>query len=387
MLTLAHTSDLHVCEHLRPADLIVVLNAFLADVKAQAVDLIVIAGDLFDRRSTPEERIVLAEFLQEAASIAGVFIVKGNHDVAGDLTIFGRLETHLPLVVMDRPTLPEGARVHGRFGIIALPWADKSHFVSHLDAGVDSEKTRLMTIEAMETLLVGLHAEASRLRAEGFVPILVSHLMVAGSVTSTGQVMQGVGIELTPYAIQEIGCEYAALGHVHKSQSWFDGRVSYSGSPVRQNFGESEPKGYNLVSFNEDGSFAGLEFRPLPAREILLLEADWTQTAGQGDAICTPGQLAEIKGALVRFRYRIGAGQLHTVDEDTLRRFLLDHGAAEVKLEAVVQHETRVRSESIGASKSIADKLQAYFDAKGMSITPEQQARLADKVTTIEREG
>jgi len=78
---------------------------------------------------------------------------------------------------------------------------------------------------------------------------------------------------------------------------------------------------------------------------------------------------------------------LHTVDEDMLRRFLLDHGAAEVKLEAVVQHETRVRSESIGSSKSIADKLQAYFDAKGMSITPEQQARLADKVTTIEREG
>jgi len=292
--------------------------------------------------------------------------------------------------VMDRPTMPGCAFVAGGFGVIALPWADKSHLVSQLEATVEAENTRLMTIEAVENLLIGLRAEAARLRSEGLIPVLVSHLMVAGSVTSTGQVMQGIGIELTPYAIQEIGCEYAALGHVHAHQSWFDGRVSYSGSPVRQNFGEGERKGYNLVTFDDEGKFVSNEFRPLPAREIVLIEADWTgDRASQldGGVLQMGMDDQEIKWALVRFRYRIDAANLHLANDDDFRGILLQEGAAEVKVEAVVVHGNRIRSEAIVTATSTKEKVLAYLASKGETLTEEAMARLEQNLAAIEQEG
>jgi len=106
MYRLAHISDTHVCDRLRPQDLHRVLEAFVEQATELQVDLIVHAGDFFDRRSTPEERLVLATFLQEAARICPVFGVRGNHDCPKDLDIFNELEADNYIRIFDRPTQP-----------------------------------------------------------------------------------------------------------------------------------------------------------------------------------------------------------------------------------------------------------------------------------------
>ena len=239
MYRLAHISDTHVCQTTRFDDLKNVLDVFLRDAADANVDAIVHAGDFFDRLSTPQERLVMAEFLVMASEIAPVFGVKGNHDAAADLAIFNRLATDEDVIIMDRPTRPGEATILGGFAFLALPWFDKAHLVSNLPATVDAETTRLAVMEAADALLIGLRSEADAQRAAGRIPVLVGHVMVSGSMVGSGQVIQGITVELSPHAIREVGTEYAALGHVHMRQEWFDGRVAYSGSPRRNNVSQS----------------------------------------------------------------------------------------------------------------------------------------------------
>src|SRR5262245_22555898 len=101
MLKIAHLSDVHVDMRRRPEDLRMVLDAFLADVYRECVSLILISGDFYERRSAPEERTFLAEFLQRAAEIAPVAGARGNHDAPGDLEILNRLESRCPIFIAD----------------------------------------------------------------------------------------------------------------------------------------------------------------------------------------------------------------------------------------------------------------------------------------------
>jgi exonuclease SbcD len=403
VIRLAHISDTHFAEHKRPEDLKLVLDAFLEQVEKAGVDLIVHAGDFFDKRSTPAERLMLAEFLQRASEAAPVFGVKGNHDAAGDLELFNHLDVMEPGVrLVDRPTRPGEAWIvdlynrpeHGRhqFGVMGLPWFDKAHLVATVDPVVDGETTRRATIETAESLLDGLRAEAARVREAGAIPILVSHAMVAGSVTSTGQVIQGITVELSPFALQEVGAEYVALGHVHAHQQWFNGQVAYSGSPMRHNFGEPEPKGWCLVTFDDYGKFVSNEFRELPARQIVLLNIDWFSEGDGLQQLRTlgplpqPGWLEGCQGALVRFRYNIRAQDLHLVQEDKIAAVILEAGAADVKVEAIVKHEARTRSEAIVTARATIEKIQAYLEAKGESLDDVVMGRITEKLAEIERE-
>ena len=392
MIRLAHVSDLHIDERGRLDDVVAVLRAFLHQAEEAEVDLILVAGDCFERRSTPRERAALADFLQAAALIAPVFGVKGNHDQAGDLSLFNRLEARRMVYFAE---LPLGAVPGSAFlwplkgerfvGLQALPWFDKAHLVSQLEASVDAEASRLMTIEAARAMLTAYRAEAQRLKHDGVVPIFVSHTMVGGSEVSTGQTIIGTTVELAPSDLLDIGAAYVALGHVHKTQEWFDGRVAYSGSPHRCNFGEPEAKGWRLVTLEDDGSFVSNEFRELPARRMVLLEKDWTDSVGQGDdAIATHAELDSMKGALVRWRVHINAQDLAHLDENLVERFLHGAGAAEVQIEAVVEHEARARAPEIVEAKSTLEKVRAFFDAKGIEVGVEQAARLQQKLATLE---
>lgn len=394
MIRIAHTSDLHIDERGRLDDNIAVLDAFLAQAVEAEVDLFVLAGDLFERRSTPAERNALAAFLQEAASIAPVFGVKGNHDAAQDLAIFNRLETDDFIWIADKPTLMPGSApiwlAHGkRLGLLALPWFDKAHLVATLEATVDAEASRQLTIAAAKNLLTCLRAEAQRIRREGAVPILAAHIQVAGSTVASGQTLIGTSVELSPADILDVDAAYAALGHIHFAQEWFEGRVAYSGSPNRCNFGEPETKGWRLVTLADDGDFVSNEVRELPARRMVLIESDWTG-AGAGDldqegiSWSSDVKVHELRDALVRFRYRIRAQDLSRVNEARLREALAAAGAHEVRIEAVIETETRVRAAEISTITSTVEKVDAFLRAKAIDVDEGHRTRLHTKVEELE---
>lgn len=394
-IRIAHTSDLHIDERGRLDDVKAVLDAFLEQASEADVDLFVLAGDFFERRSTPTERNVLANFLQKASAIAPVFGVKGNHDSKDDLTIFNQLEADALVWIADLPTAAPGSAPiwnlgsaddgtsWKKVGLLALPWFDKAHLVAGLEATVDAEQTRLMTIAAAQQLLACLRAEASRIRNQGAVPILAAHIQVAGSEVASGQTLIGTSVELSPGDILDVDAAAAFLGHIHMSQEWFEGRVAYSGSPNRCNFGETETKGWRLVTLTDQGEFVSSELQELPVRSMVLLECDFTRGGPATERLRTISG-GNLHGAIVRFRYRVRAEDLHTVDDAGIEAVLRDAGAHEVKLEAIVESETRVRSEAIAHVQSTAEKVDLYLVAKSIDVDEGGRTRLHSKLEQLE---
>jgi exonuclease SbcD len=384
MIRVVHLSDSHFNEAGRLDDVVAVHRALVKDAEDRGVDIFLHGGDVFERRSTPAERLAVANFLREASAVAPVCIARGNHDVDLDLSIFRLLEQdhQHPIRIIDQPTAAPGSAVEvwaattdKKFGIVAAPWFDRAHMVASLPVEADREDVRLATIEAARGLFNLLAIEARRVRDEGHIPLFVGHLQVQGSEVSTGQTLIGTSVEMSPADILAVGAEYAALGHIHKSQRWFDGRVAYSGSPHRCNFGEHESKGYRLVTLEDDGTFVRNEFIELPARQMVLIDVDWRQGALP---VCS---LPDVQDALVRFRYRIRAQDLHAVDEAALGAVFEEAGAHEVKLEAIVEASVAERSPEVAAARSLAEKLDAYLDAKGLDV---DRARLHARLSELE---
>ena len=380
-----HLSDSHFSDRLRLPDIIEMHRVILERARELRVNLILHAGDFFHARSTPVERIALAEWLQAAAEIAPVFGVRGNHDVAGDLAVFNRLRTKHPVIIEERVTttahmltLEGGDRV----GLLGMAWIDKAAMVSGMEAIDDQGTTTNAVVDGMRQLLTCLRAEASRVRTEGAVPILTTHVMIGGSVMSSGQVLIGQGVELSPSDLADVGAAYVACGHVHCTQEFAGGRVVYSGSPVRHNLGEPEAKGFRFVQIGSAGGGVESEFVELPARRIVLLDSPLRLSPEL--LIDSAFQSGEIPGALVRLRYRVTPEELAAVDEDRLREALMGMGAHEVKLEAIVEQETRVRSEQITAARDTWSKIEAWLVVKGIEIDAPTRERLRTKLAAIE---
>lgn len=92
----------------------------------------------------------------------------------------------------------------------------------------------------------------------------------------------------------------------------------------------------------------------------------------------------DLRGALVRFRYRVFAKDLHLVDAAAIERALFDAGAHEVQIEAVVEHQSRVRSEEIVTTTTTVQKVEAWLRAKQIQLDAAALARLRLKVEQLE---
>jgi len=372
-LRVAHIADTHADERNRLDEYVRVHEAMVDQMIDCDVDLVVHAGDWYERRSTPRERNATADWLQRLANHCPVVGVRGNHDADGDLDILSRLETDHPVDILTHPT---HSADHGSCVVLALPWIDASHISAALPAHTSRADATETSIQAARRLLELLAAEARRHRSDGRPVILAAHALVGGAEVSTGQRLIGQGIEFSPADLLDVGASYVALGHIHKRQDWHGGRVAYSGSTWRQNQGETEPKGWSLVTC-EGADLAGVGFVALPAQAIVHLDADWT------DAV-TPLDVPAVDGAVVRLRYRIRPERLHEVDEDRLREQIVGCGAAEVAIEPMLVHAQRQRCPELETASDLWEQVQAYWTARNATPGPEQRDRVRAKLSEIE---
>lgn len=380
MIRVAHISDSHFDERHRLEDNIRVHEAFIAQAIDAEVDLIVHSGDVYERKSTPAERNAAISFFQKCAGVAPTVIVRGNHDAPGDLLLFERVLCRYGIRVFEQPSVQVvRTRTDDQVCIVAVPWLDRGWLAAQT-GDTDQESIRTKTIDAAERLLQSLSAQAREAQGQFGVPtILVGHLQVQGSETSTGQQLVGSTVELTPATILEVGAQYAALGHIHKAQHWHDGEVCYAGSPQRHNFGEPEAKGWRLGEIDDNGQLVASCFMELPAREIVLIERDWTGGVRAIDAEPLP----DVKGALVRVRARVRAQDLHLVDAEVVGGVLRDRGAEDVKVEISTVHETRARCSEIAQTRDTWEKVQHYLEAKQIELDEEQADRLKQKLAAM----
>src|SRR5690349_23122764 len=131
-MRILHTSDWHLGRSFHGEGLLAAQAAFvdhlLATVEAERVDLVVLAGDIYDRALPPVDAVALADetFARLASSRARIVITSGNHDSAQRLGFNARLadaagfhlRTHLDRVA--EPVLLDDE--HGPVAIYPIPY-------------------------------------------------------------------------------------------------------------------------------------------------------------------------------------------------------------------------------------------------------------------------
>ncbi|HEV2686833.1 MAG TPA: exonuclease subunit SbcD, partial [Actinomycetota bacterium] len=140
-MKLLHTSDWHVGKTLRGRDRSdehrAVLDEITGIARAHSVDLVIVAGDLFESAApTPDAERIVYRALLDLAEIAPVVVVSGNHDndrrlvAVEPLLGLGRITTRAMLAKPDEGGVLTLETANGeRAQIAMLPWVSQRYIV------------------------------------------------------------------------------------------------------------------------------------------------------------------------------------------------------------------------------------------------------------------
>jgi exonuclease SbcD len=295
-MRLLHTSDWHLGRSFHGEGMLAHQAAYvdhlLATIEAERVDVVLVAGDVFDRALPPVDAVALAEeaLVRLASSRARVVLTSGNHDSHQRLGFASRLidtagvhvRTHardvgIPVVVEDG---------HGPVAFYGLPYLDPDHLRGPWALAQRSHEAALT--EATARVRADLAS-----RPAGTRSVVLAHAFVAGGLACDSERDISVGgVQLVPASVFE-GFSYTALGHLHGRHQISD-RVRYSGSPLAYSFSEAgHRKGSWLVDLAGDGSCTA-EFVDAPVPRPLA------RLRGRLEDLLADPQLAAAQGAWVQ---------------------------------------------------------------------------------------
>lgn len=374
-MIIACVADSHFDESSRFEECVRLHDWIATDLERRRPDLICHAGDVFEKKSTPAERLAVARWLRRCSDIAPVLVVRGNHDVLGDLPIFARLKGKHPVHV------EEAASIHVINGVAvaAMAWPRKAEMLAWR-----CPNTEETAADALRGVLRGLGAGLAQ--HEG-PRLLLAHAMVRASRTSTGQPLCGCDFELGLEDLALADADAYLLGHIHMGQDWTIGSAPcfYPGSPRRTAYGELEPKGYALVHCERAGSLTW-ERVETPATTMLQFEYDWTD-----GMFCREGvrlheeERGDVWGAECRFRYRVASDQREAARAAAaeVKAEWIEAGALAVKVEEEVIAVSRARLPEVARLRSLREKLEALWRHRGAEPDAVRRARLLAKVESL----
>jgi len=301
-LKILHTSDWHIGRTLygrkRYEEFEAFLNWLADTIEEQQVDVLLVAGDIFDT-STPSNRAqsLYYRFLCRVAtsSCRHVVVIAGNHDSptflnapkellkALDVHVVGNASDQLEdevLTLRDSQGVPE-------LIVCAVPYLrDRDIRTAEAGETLEDKERKLLEGIRQHYTSVGAIAEQTCQSLAVEVPIIgMGHLFAAG-----GKTLEGDGVrELYVGSLAHISAaifpecfKYVALGHLHVPQA-VGGKefVRYSGSPLPMGFGEAtQRKSLCLVEFNSHSPSLTLLDIPVFQR-LERISGDWGQLSGR----------------------------------------------------------------------------------------------------------
>ena len=249
-MRILHTSDWHLGRRLHGVDLTDEHRRFLdwlhALVDERAIDVVAIAGDVYDRAIPHPDALGLWEHAVSGLLDRGVRVVasSGNHD---SFVRLGLNRHHLDRAGVHLRTHLSDIRRPVRVGLDGALLADEDptpgvsfHGIPYLEPSLVWE--RMGAARRTHAAVLTTAMERITARRDAYSPadrlVVLAHAFVVGATSSESErdvSLGGVGV--TPVTV--FGeADYAALGHLHRPQSLSE-TVRYSGSPLPFSFGEA----------------------------------------------------------------------------------------------------------------------------------------------------
>ncbi|GGE61092.1 exonuclease SbcCD subunit D [Priestia taiwanensis] len=256
-----HTADWHLGKLIHNVymtnDQQHILDQFITYIKEEKPDVVVIAGDLYDRAIPPIEAVELLDDVLKRIVIdlkTPVIAISGNHDSPQRLDFGSSMmkEQGLYLVGELRNPLTTIKRTdeHGEVHFHLIPYADPGkvrYALQNEDIRTHDDAMKAIVDQLVETM----DKDARH--------VFVGHAFV----TPTGEKEENTSESERPLAIG--GAEYVnaryfkhfhytALGHLHQAHFVYQENIRYAGSPMKYSISEEKhKKGFYVVDLQENG--------------------------------------------------------------------------------------------------------------------------------------
>lgn len=288
-MKIAHIADTHFGKDLKKVNFADVdqpfwMQKFLEDITKEQVDVVVMAGDIYDDKIQPIKAINLFGDFLAALNDLGitVFIVPGNHDqadrLAANSNILKKQHIHFASEIsreLVHITLPMGDE---KVVFWLLPYVEPINVRRVLGrddiTNYDSAVRELLAEQPLDKEAVNVIVAHQNVLAGATERILNDHEVDIGY---SGQV------DYTAYD----AFDYVALGHIHGMQTVGRDTVRYAGAPLQYDFSEEGRwKGYLLVEIAGKNKITITE-KPLEMlHEVMVLP--------KGSAAATLEELLEL---------------------------------------------------------------------------------------------
>ena len=373
-MKILHTSDWHVGKRLKNKERLQeqteVLDEIFEIAERESVELVLIAGDVFDTYTPRAEAEEL--FFEKVKKLAGVdravLVISGNHDDGVRLCAVSPFsqEQGVYIVGNDRGAVSlksTGRKIRpvqsGKGFVIFENERGEKAFISTLpypnEARFKEEKSDLPYVERMK----GWIEEGESGNVDKLPSIFLAHIFVAGGAVSDSEreIDLGGARALPLDALPK--SDYIALGHLHKKQHMGKGHCYYSGSPLQYSFDESADKGVKVFELSAQG-VQNLQDVPLTkGKKLVRLQAE---NVAMAHALLNeyPNHHVELKLILSAPLTAIDAAELS--EHENLTSLI-----TEIQTQADLQFETR---------KGLTDSelFNAYYKAN-FSTEPKQELK------------
>ena len=362
------------------------LDHLVEVVREREPDVVIVAGDVFDRAYPPLGAIEqYDDTISRLAAIGRpVVITSGNHDSAVRLGLHARVAERAGVHVRTRADrIGEAIEVTAADGSLALIYA-----IPYLDP-----PSCAPTVGATEPTHAGVLAaalrtiDADRANHGAHLAIVAAHGVVSGGraiegercTSSAERSIDVGGVSAVPASLFA-GIDYVALGHLHHPQSIGD-RIRYSGAPLAFGFDEAgDRKSLSLVELVE-GEAPRIETIPTPVPRAIVRIRGTLEALLAGDEHAS-AQDAWVEATLTdRLRPKLAMEQLRRRFPHVLK---IEHRpeGRELGEGSGVAYRERVqgRSESQIAARFLAEV------RGGIDADDEEQTLLAQALEAYSRE-
>ncbi len=351
-MKLLHTGDLHIGKKIFEASLWEDQKRMLQQIYEIAVDrqvdVVLLAGDIYDRRVPATEAVeLLDEFLTKLIhKKIPVVMISGNHDSPERVGFADKILEKQGLYIAGsyegKLRRAEFLDEYGAVSIVCLPFVKPA-----LVGGKNCSEAvaRILEKEAIDF-------------SDGKRYVLLSHYFVTGENGQAPQLSESEssvdvgGIDNVPACLFE-GFSYVALGHIHKVQKVGSERIWYAGAPIKYSFSEAgSEKSVNLVELDGQGQVIVEKVVLSPLHEMRCIKGRLADLI-QPQIVNAEGVSAQdyIQAILTDKEELIDPiGTLRGVYPNTLQILLEKHVAADVE-----NRESRLQGVRKGTEELFAD--------------------------------
>ena len=296
-MKILHTSDWHVGKVLKGRDRydeqVAVLRSIAATARDEDVDVVLVAGDLFETAapSARAQGLVMRSLLALREDGRQVVVIAGNHDNQALLdAVYRPVLGELGLHVLGTPKRPDAGglmtlttRSGETLKVAALPFLSRRYAVRAAEALL--HETAEHTLDYARQV-----ADIVTLLTSGFTPdavnVVMAHATLLGGRRGGGErdVQTTLDYEL-PASMFPASAHYVALGHLHRQQE-IPGPcpIFYSGSPLAIDFGEEANDPVVMLVTAAPGIRA--DARPVPVtggRRLRTLRGTLDEVVAEGE--------------------------------------------------------------------------------------------------------